>query len=459
MQVATQDAGRHSGCRSPLRMQVATQDAGRHSGCKPNIDKTKCIPLGAARSDADLLQYLNNRYGSHDVNFIIHSFTALGITFNNWSSASEICELNYNKKLEKAKDLVKTWSKRHLTIIGKCQIIKSLLLAQFTYLTIPLICPNNGIVKSIDKVLFHFLWGGKVDKIRRDVVSRRRELGGLDLFRFSDFIIGLKVSLINKILNANFSHPWKSIVVNQLKFPDNIVISIENSLTLNNSGFMPDLLNCYTEWKIKSAEASGGTQDHCIWSNSVITDIGAKLWNSLLISKSIIYLSHFVLENGELMTYNQFMTKWDLDVRDLSKTEFATIRMAIRRFNCPNSKGKNISLLDPDISLKFLTRQNNKDLRSKNIRDKMASSESPNTLPPLVKWNEELNRNIDWWGVFSTLFFSFSNNFKLIQFHYKAWHRIATCRYMRHKMKIETESPYCSLCHNHVETLPHILLD
>ena len=432
---------------------------GRHSGCKPNIDKTKCIPLGAARSDADLLQYLNNRYGIHDVNFIIHSFTALGITFNNWSSASEICELNYNKKLEKAKDLVKTWSKRQLTIIGKCQIIKSLLLAQFTYLTIPLICPNNGIVKSIDKVLFHFLWGGKVDKIRRDVVSRRRELGGLDLFRFSDFIIGLKVSLINKILNANFSHPWKSIVVNQLKFPDNIVISIENSLTLNNSGFMPDLLNCYTEWKIKSAEASGGTQDYCIWSNSVITDIGAKLWNIFLISKGIIYLSHFVLENGELMTYNQFITKWDLDVRDLSKTEFATIRMAIRRFNCPNSKGKNISLLDPDISLKFLTRQNTNVLRSKNIRDKMASSESPNTLPPLVKWNEELNRNIDWWGVFSTLFFSFSNNFKLIQFHYKAWHRIATCRYMRHKMKIETESPYCSLCHNHVETLPHILLD
>ena len=104
------------------------------------------------------------------------------------------------------------------------------------------------------------------------------------------------------------------------------------------------------------------------------------------------------------MTYNQFISTWDLDVRDLSKTEFATIRMAIRRFNYPNSRGKNISLLDPDISLKFLTRQNNNVLRSKSIRDKMASSESPNTLPPMVKWNEELNRNINWWGVFSTLF-------------------------------------------------------
>ena len=159
------------------------------------------------------------------------------------------------------------------------------------------------------------------------------------------------------------------------------------------------------------------------------------------------------------MSYEQFITKWDLRVHELNRTEFATIRMAIRRFNCPNSQSKNISLIDPDISLKFFTRRSNNALRSKNIRDKMASSDSPNTLPPMLKWNEELNTNVDWWGVFSTLFFSFSNNFKLIQFHYKIWHRIATCRYMRHKMKIETDSPYCSLCHEHVETLSHILLD
>ena len=135
------------------------------------------------------------------------------------------------------------------------------------------------------------------------------ELGGLDLFRFSDFVIGLKVSLINKILNSNFNHPWKNIVINQLKFPDYMVISIENSLTINKCGFMYDLLNCYREWKNKSAEASGGTVDHCIWNNSFITDIGSKFWNALLISKNIMYLSQFVNENGEVMSYEQFITK------------------------------------------------------------------------------------------------------------------------------------------------------
>ena len=35
---------------------------------------------------------------------------------------------------------------------------------------------------TIDNGKISFLWGGKIDKIRRDVITRRRELGGLDLF-------------------------------------------------------------------------------------------------------------------------------------------------------------------------------------------------------------------------------------------------------------------------------------
>ena len=65
---------------------------------------------------------------------------------------------------------------------------------------------------------------------------------------------------------------------------------------------------------------------------------------------------------------------------------------------------------------------------------------------------------MDWINVFSNLFFTFTNNFKLIQFHYKLWHRISTCRYMRHKMKIEQDGPICSLCNRELETLQHIFL-
>ena len=36
--------------------------------------------------------------------------------------------------------------------------------------------------------------------------------------------------------------------------------------------------------------------------------------------------------------------------------------------------------------------------------------------------------------------------------------KISTCRYMRYKMKIDTESDNCSQCGLYLETLPHIFL-
>ena len=36
--------------------------------------------------------------------------------------------------------------------------------------------------------------------------------------------------------------------------------------------------------------------------------------------------------------------------------------------------------------------------------------------------------------------------------------RISTCKYMRVKMGIAKDSPMCSLCNSHLETLPHIFL-
>ena len=97
---------------------------GCYSGCKPNVSKTKCIPLGALRTDTELLLDLQN---SHGVNFIDHTYTALGIDFNDHSAIKDICEQNYNRKLKITDSLVKTWNKLSLTLLGKCQIIKSLL--------------------------------------------------------------------------------------------------------------------------------------------------------------------------------------------------------------------------------------------------------------------------------------------------------------------------------------------
>ena len=130
---------------------------------------------------------------------------------------------------------------------------------------------------------------------------------------------------------------------------------------------------------------------------------------------------------------------------------------ALRALNCPNTYTKNVNYIELDSCLSFSNKHTK--LRSKVLRDKISSVEDPKSLAPMRKWGRELDHthSVDWISVFSNLFFSLTNHFKLIQFHYKLWHRISTCRFMRHKMRIDLDSPRCSLCNGDIETLEHII--
>ena len=70
----------------------------------------------------------------------------------------------YEQKLSRISMLIRSWNKRHLTVFGKVTLIKTLLLAQLVYLTVPLPRPSDNILKTIDTTMFNFLWGGKRDK-------------------------------------------------------------------------------------------------------------------------------------------------------------------------------------------------------------------------------------------------------------------------------------------------------
>ena len=204
------------------------------SGCKANIDKTRCIPLGRARSNTILLASLQHLYGEE---FITNNFTALGISYRNDGSLMDIVNSNYNDKLIKVRSWINRWNKRDLTLMGKCTVIKTLLFSQLTYLVSPLPRPDASFIRIFDSIIFHFLWGCKRDKIKRDIITRNKEHGGLGLFYLSDFIIGLKTSIISKLLNNSFHHTWKEIMIMQLKFPDHITISVENGLAKTNCLF------------------------------------------------------------------------------------------------------------------------------------------------------------------------------------------------------------------------------
>lgn len=429
------------------------RDFGNVSGCKPNIAKTSCIPLGKTIYNHSLISSLTDTYGP---NFVVNNFTALGVDFSNSLSIKDTASLNYTKKLDKAKAWISIWNKRSLTIYGRITILKSLVLSQFSYLAIPLPRPGNDMLKQMSTCMFNFLWGGKRDKLKRSLVCTPVASGGLDLFSPESFLLGLKTSLVSKLVDNSYHSTWKSIIINQLAHPNYPIISIENNLVKNDCYFAHDMLSCYSEWKTGAAARTNGSINHCIWKNSLITDIGSRLWNQKLIESGVLYITDFLSESGIILTYNEFLLKWDINRSQFSANRYVDIKMALRRYDCPTSSSKSLKFVESKVNLSFFE---SKTVKGRDIRNMITPNVDVNSLTPLKEWKRILKHyTIDWSGILYNVRYNVTNNFTLMQFHYKLMMRISTCKLMRWKMKIEPNNGLCTHC-GVLESLNHIFFD
>ena len=142
----------------------------------------------------------------------------------------------------------------------------------------------------------------------------------MDIFDFSAFLTSLKLTLIKKVINPNFTHNWKRVFIQQLKFPHVIEIPIDNALARKSCRVVQDILTCYMEWN-KAVNARGKCINPIVWANNKITDIGSQMWNENLITRGIFYIADFSAPDNSIMTYNQFREQWNLDSPEISSKQ------------------------------------------------------------------------------------------------------------------------------------------
>ena len=98
-------------------------------------------------------------------------------------------------------------------------------LSQLTYLFSILPDPPIDLIKKVEKILFKFIWNGKPDEIKRDVIYCKKEMGGLNMTNISHFIDALNIAwfkrLLNvenngRLLNVENNGKWKVLFDNKL---------------------------------------------------------------------------------------------------------------------------------------------------------------------------------------------------------------------------------------------------
>ena len=124
------------------------------SGFTVSYDKTTLYRIGSLKhSDAALYNITEIAWSNRDIN-------VLGVTI----SHEDIVDKNYNVIFTKVKKVLSAWQNRNLSLIGRVQIVNTLVASLFVYkmMVLPII-PNN-VVKRIESIIREFIWGGKKAK-------------------------------------------------------------------------------------------------------------------------------------------------------------------------------------------------------------------------------------------------------------------------------------------------------
>ena len=166
------------------------QDFSKVSGLNLNLHKTEGLCIGS----------LANTYPAmHTIKWPHKPIRYLGIHIGN--NLFECQKNNWINKIEKIQKLIDCWRKRHLSLIGKILIIKTLALPKLIYPATFLSVPD-GFIKKINKILYNFIWGVR-DKIQRRIIKNSISKGGLQMVDVESQFFAVKAAWITRMLKNN----------------------------------------------------------------------------------------------------------------------------------------------------------------------------------------------------------------------------------------------------------------
>ena len=418
---------------------------GECSGLKLNKDKKEAYWLGSSYRNHEVL----------DINKVNEPIKILGIFFTYDQLKSK--ELNFDSTLKSIRKSLNCWQWRNLTLIGKIQLVKTFAMPKFMYRA-SLISFDKDIIKSINSVIFNFVWRGK-DKIKRLALISEYEDGGLKMPHPESLIKTQRIACLKRYLD-DYRSPWKVFLSHYLK---NV-----GTRFLLQCNFTPSRLPCklpifYKEC-LEAWSDFNGNHDIIATKQDVLNEI---VWNNqnLLINKQSIYNKRIkeagFLKLGDILSNGSKLKSWDaFREKNLSLSDYLLLQGIFSAIP-PNWK---LSLKDGENT----NNQTDKTVSDDDVQDvtRMTSKSIYSTLvkriqiPPTAqsKFNSlyNISGTIDWKNIY-LLPGRVTLDTRTRAFQYKILNRILYTNKILYKMNL-VPSPMCTFCGGHEETLEHLLI-
>ena len=174
------------------------------SGLKVNVNKTEALMLGTLNKS--LCKNLK-------INWVEKSTRVLGIHIT--KDPKSLIDINYDGLIERIAARLQNWKRRNLSLLGRINIIKCLGISQVIFLFSTLGSPGTEYLKSLEQLLFSFIWGKGNDRIKRDTLIGPCDMGGLNMVNVQILKQSINVSWIKRLIMDHDT--WSCYVTSRLR--------------------------------------------------------------------------------------------------------------------------------------------------------------------------------------------------------------------------------------------------
>ena len=234
-------------------------------------------------------------------------------TLGVWLSTDPVLMMkaNYDEKLTKLKASL-GWEMRRLSLLGKITVLKSLMVSQLLYILSPLPTDHEA-VKEVNNLFYNFLWGGRGDKIKRNILISNYEQGGLKMIDVISFAKALKSNCIKKYLDQNNLAKWKLFFDSHLHdfggatiFKGNL--NQKDLLTVGISDpFLLELLQIWSEIAFEDCMVSVTQfRSQSIWFNSLIRIGNKPIYFKPWAASGIQNISDLMTNESTFLSFSDF---------------------------------------------------------------------------------------------------------------------------------------------------------
>ena len=358
--------------------------------------------------------------------------------------------MNYDPIIIKIQNVLDRWSNRDISLIGKVNVVNTLVASLLVYKM--KVLPNipKDYVRKIENLITSFIWNKRKPKISIKVLQMPKKEGGLGLVDIVRKEVSIKISWL-KILEQNekvakLAYYFICPIVKADIWHCNLhKQDIKKYMKIKNS-FWEDVLVSWSEYHFDTEIFEKQT----VWYNSHIRVQNKPVMWKKYYDKGLLWVEQ-VYKSGTFVGFKLMEEQFQMNFIDFLSIKEAIVASGMTTQAAPDTLTEGLTVYEKCITKSNITRY---------IYSQLGQSSPQNLIRTANTWSTELLENISEIELLREIkhVYVCTNIVKLRSFQYRLLNRALVTNIQLKKWKIRGDDR-CTFCNIYQETYVHLFYE